>query len=233
MQTFPHSSFNTNFLFGCQTSQEIENKLLAMQSGDFKSQPSIKTPNESVPIIQSLSSQEPLDGELKSLKNDTPNIGTPELTLTEPTILFDSSSVQTPLCIIHDGSGQISMYRQLRSPDRSIFGFEDPDFLSPNLQTSSIEQMARRYVASLSPFEAPSLIMGGSSAHISPLDLSPERSSIPLLISSLTDPQAGPSVVSSPTKPYANFSTPASPFVGSSSSTLPSLTTTNLYPRAS
>lgn len=169
-----HSSFNTNFLFGCETLKELEENLLAMQSGEFKSQASSKAPNESIPITQSPSRQGPLDRELKILEKDTPDIGTPELTLTEPTILFDSSSVQTPLCIIHDDSGQISMYRQLRSPDRSILGFEDPDFLSPNLQTSSIEQMARRYVASLSPFEAPSLIMGGSLAHIFPPDPSPK-----------------------------------------------------------
>ena len=179
-QTFPHSSFNTNLLFNCETLQELEENLLAVLSREPKSKASIKTPNESIPITQSPSSQGSLDDEPKSLENSTQDIGTLEPTLTKPTILFHSSRVQIPLCVIHDGSGQTGIYRNLHSPDRSILGFDDPDFLSPILQTSSIEQMAGRYIASLSPFEAPSLIMGGSLTHISSLDPS-KRSSIPLL----------------------------------------------------
>lgn len=150
-----------------------------MLTREFESEASTKTPNESIHITQSLSSQGSPDDELKSLKNGTSDIGTLESQLAEPTILFDSSSVQTPLCIIHDGSGQTSMYRRLRAPDRSIFGFDDPDFLSPILQTSSIEQMAGRYVASLSLIEAPSLIMGGSLTHTSSLDPSQSSSISP------------------------------------------------------
>lgn len=165
-QAFPRSSLDHDILFNCETLQESEDKLLSMfdsQPRQTDSKANFQTPNESTPTTRPPSSQGFLGNHLGDFEDRSPQTHITKPTPTKPTILHASSRLQTPLCLIHDGSGQSSMYRQIRSPDRSILAFHDPDFLSPSPQTTSIEQMACRYVASLSPLETPSVIIGGSS----------------------------------------------------------------------
>lgn len=209
-QAFPRSALDHDLLFNCDTLRESEEKLLSMfdppQPGQTDSKATtIQTPNESTPTTRSSPSQEESLGnnDLGDFGDQYPQIHLEQPTPTKPTVLHASSGLQTPLCLIHDGSGQSSMYRQIRSPDRSILAFHDPDFLSPARQTTSIEQMARRYVASLSPLETPSLIIGGSSffpRFLSPLkkypiQTFPKESRSPRFYSDLTDSDNRPRLV--------------------------------------
>ncbi|KAK7978163.1 hypothetical protein PG988_005653 [Apiospora saccharicola] len=66
-----------------------------------------------------------------------------------PVTLNTSSGSEAPLCLFHDGSGQISMYARLRGHDRTTYAFFDPYFGSVKRPHRSIDDMAEDYVSSL------------------------------------------------------------------------------------
>ncbi|RGP61684.1 polyketide synthase [Fusarium sporotrichioides] len=66
-----------------------------------------------------------------------------------PVILHTSEGTRTPLCLFHDGSGQISMYKRIRDHDRSTYAFFDPKFEGFGKERSfylSVEDMTENYV---------------------------------------------------------------------------------------
>ncbi|KAK3680584.1 thioesterase domain-containing protein, partial [Podospora appendiculata] len=54
-----------------------------------------------------------------------------------------SNTPTTPLCLFHDGSGQVSMYARMRDHDRTTYGFFDPFFSTPQQRPHrSLHEMA-------------------------------------------------------------------------------------------
>ena len=88
-----------------------------------------------------------------------------------PVVLHVSYGGVTPLCLFHDGSGQVSMYARLRDHDRSAYAFFDPHFGSDKRPHSSIEQMTEYYVSLLSRSKLSPLIVSGKCGSRLLLDL--------------------------------------------------------------
>ncbi|KAM0344911.1 hypothetical protein ACHAPU_007044 [Fusarium lateritium] len=84
-----------------------------------------------------------------------------------PFTLHTADGPETPLCLFHDGSGQISMYKRLRGHDRTTHAFFDPHFRGfgeRRSSYSSVEQMAEDYVSMIisnPKRRSSSLILGG------------------------------------------------------------------------
>jgi iterative type I PKS product template protein len=78
-----------------------------------------------------------------------------------PVKLHHSSGHATPLCLFHDGSGQISMYSRLQGHDRSTYAFFDPQFGSDQRPLESVSQMAQHYVSKITKVEQDPIIVGG------------------------------------------------------------------------
>ncbi|KAF4332180.1 polyketide synthase [Fusarium beomiforme] len=67
-----------------------------------------------------------------------------------PVTLHLSDGMRTPLCLFHDGSGQVNMYKRLRGYDRTCYAFFDPHFgISGDKRVfySSVTEMAEHYVS--------------------------------------------------------------------------------------
>jgi hypothetical protein len=79
-----------------------------------------------------------------------------------PVVLHNSSNKRVPLCLFHDGSGQIDMYARLNGNDRITYAFMNPYFGSEQRAQHSLEGMAKQYVESLLSYTAQSsVILGG------------------------------------------------------------------------
>ncbi|RYP75913.1 hypothetical protein DL771_002177 [Monosporascus sp. 5C6A] len=84
-----------------------------------------------------------------------------------PATLHVSEGNQVPLCLFHDGSGQVGMYARLRGHDRTTYAFYNPYFGSSSdkrLFHRSVNQIAEHYVSAilLNPKHRSSpLILGG------------------------------------------------------------------------
>ncbi len=78
-----------------------------------------------------------------------------------PSLLHPSSNTNSPLYLIHDGSGRVNMYKKVLQPDRQVFGFFDPNFPRKSMEMASLEQMAAGYASCLSTSGAHDLIIGG------------------------------------------------------------------------
>lgn len=91
-----------------------------------------------------------------------------------PVTLHVSPGKEVPLCLFHDGSGQVGMYARLRDHDRSTYAFFDSHFGSDKRPHRSINQMAEHYVSLLSNSKQSPLIVGGESHFSLLLDLADE-----------------------------------------------------------
>lgn len=78
-----------------------------------------------------------------------------------PVALHKSHRETTPLCLFHDGSGQVTTYARLRGYDRDVFAFFDPSFGSTKKCYETIPQMAEHYVSLLSKSTHFPLMVGG------------------------------------------------------------------------
>lgn len=78
-----------------------------------------------------------------------------------PMQLQFSDSTESPIFLIHDGSGQASLYSRLQNLNRDVFAFSDPCFPRNASKITSLEQMAEDYASCVSKSESPSLIIGG------------------------------------------------------------------------
>jgi iterative type I PKS product template protein len=74
------------------------------------------------------------------------------------------ADMSTPLCLIHDGSGQVSMYARLHGHDRSTYAIFDPHFGSDNISFQSLSHMAEEYTSHLAQSRPNTpIIVGGKS----------------------------------------------------------------------
>ncbi|KAK6210644.1 Type I Iterative PKS [Pestalotiopsis sp. IQ-011] len=78
-----------------------------------------------------------------------------------PVKLHHSDGQRTPLCLFHDGSGQVSMYARLHDHDRTTYAFFDPQFASDQRPLASISQMAQHYISQIAKVEQAPIILGG------------------------------------------------------------------------
>ncbi|KAI0133794.1 thioesterase domain-containing protein [Xylariales sp. AK1849] len=77
-----------------------------------------------------------------------------------PAALHNSDGKETPLCLFHDGSGQVNMYARFQDHDRSLYAFSDPHFGSGK-RFHSVIQMAEFYASQLDKSRYSPLIVGG------------------------------------------------------------------------
>ena len=80
-----------------------------------------------------------------------------------PVSLKVSNMESTPLHLFHDGSGKVSFYKRLEDLGRSIYGFADPHFSTPEMRHESLVYMAADYISKLDDFHSRPLILGGKS----------------------------------------------------------------------
>lgn len=159
-RAFPGNDLNYSKLLHCGTLQDLEDTLLQILHGSSKRE-----------IVETTSSQHTVQSVENQISRPDPVSTTQggssqsqkarDLSEDNPVVVHDSHNKETPLCLIHDGSGHISMYARIRDSDRSIFAFFDPAIHRETTHASSLEQMAKRYTSRLSSSEVPSLIIGG------------------------------------------------------------------------
>lgn len=151
----------------CETLEELDNMLLSVIQPSDQPLPqasAVKAPSSISQLSSSESTQahtpaSSASSDISELSSDSRNL---------PVTLHTSKGTQTPLCLFHDGSGQISMYKRLRGHDRSVHAFFDPYFCNFEGRRSfysSVEQMAEDYVSMIiSNAKSPSspLILGGT-----------------------------------------------------------------------
>ncbi|KAF5020202.1 hypothetical protein F66182_7767 [Fusarium sp. NRRL 66182] len=131
----------------CETLEEMDNMLLSVLQPCTKQPHKAlvdKTDNSPTSTSQSVGTVTPT-----SSSSSNPSETLPD-SLTLPITLHVSEGSQTPLCLFHDGSGQIGMYKRLRAHDRTTYAFFDPKFEGYSGQRffySSVEQMAEDYVS--------------------------------------------------------------------------------------
>ncbi len=73
----------------------------------------------------------------------------PDAVQKNPVAMHISPREVAPLCLFHDGSGQVSMYMRPRGHDRSAYAFFDPHFGTEQRPHNSIDQMAKYYISLL------------------------------------------------------------------------------------
>ena len=156
-QAFPQSALADDTVAECDTIQELEDTLVS-QLGSKDSDSSLEL---RVPSPKSHATGLPngtAKGEQSVEAYDKEN----KRTETNPVPLnIRLNDGKTPLFCFHDGSGQVSMYKKLRNPDRNLYGFFDPDYATNNTRPTSLNQMAARYAALISKSESRSLILCG------------------------------------------------------------------------
>ena len=157
-QAFPGSTLDHNIMAECDTIQNFEDLLL-----------SLLVP-ASPGMVQEQNSDSLQTRTDYGLSNEVTNIKQGKdllhckLTMPQrnPVPLYTISDTKaTPLFCFHDGSGQISMYANIRNLGRSLWAFFDPDYTTENPRPANLSQMAARYATSISKSETPSLILGG------------------------------------------------------------------------
>lgn len=140
---FPEKDIDHTKLWECQSLGALK-ALLSMD--DKPNNTSVRaTPSES--------------GCATSTQKHSPTDDIEELKL-DATVIQRGPIVVPPLILFHDGSGQISMYKGLKSLGRMVYAFADPDFGSQN-SMASITDMAERYIAKLTSSKTFSVILGG------------------------------------------------------------------------
>lgn len=84
-----------------------------------------------------------------------------------PIQLHVGAGTEVPLCLFHDGSGQVGMYKRLHGHDRTTYAIFDPHFGNNSEKRQShcsINQMAEEYVAAIlsnPKHKSSPLILGG------------------------------------------------------------------------
>lgn len=149
-RTFPgQAGLDHNALSECDTLESLENTLASILQSSVEIASLVGAP-ESASQLDSCqptlvpSDYSPSDGLQKN-----------------PIVLHISHGEQAPLCLFHDGSGQVSMYARLRDHDRSAYAFFDPHFGSDKRPYCSINQMTKYYVSLLSRSNLSPLIVSG------------------------------------------------------------------------
>lgn len=145
---FPGKGIDQNDILACETLQALEDLLL------LKAEPG--KPNTAAQRSMDRVSAQDVHRTLA----DSLEVVTTSST-TNPRHLHALNSQNSPVFLIHDGSGQADVYSRIRNPQRDVFAFFDPEFPRQHSTIPSLEQMAERYVSCLSKSQTPSLIIGG------------------------------------------------------------------------
>lgn len=157
-QAFPGSTLDHDIMAKCDTIQSFQDILLArlvpVDHGILQEQ------NSDTLNARTDSGLSNVVANIKQAKD------LPKCELTGPQrnpvpLHTESNAKATPLFCFHDGSGQVSMYANIRNLGRTLWAFFDPDYTTKNPRPASLSQMAARYATSISKSETPSLILGG------------------------------------------------------------------------
>ncbi|KAK8134555.1 polyketide synthase [Apiospora sp. TS-2023a] len=142
-RTFPGQAgrLNHHVLSECETLEALEDLLSSILQGTSAAVGLGNTSLIEVPR-RVASSPVPAPGYNRPLADTSPVPNT-------PAILNSATGSEAPLCLFHDGSGQISMYARLRGHDRTTYAFFDPYFGSDKRPHRSINAMAEDYASSL------------------------------------------------------------------------------------
>ncbi|KAH6950062.1 beta-ketoacyl synthase [Fusarium avenaceum] len=151
----------------CETLEELDSMLLSVIQPSSQALPRQASAVKSPSSISQLSSSESTQAHTpaSSASSDISELSSDSRNL--PVTLHTSEGTQTPLCLFHDGSGQISMYKRLRGHDRTVHAFFDPYFCNFEGRRSfysSVEQMAEDYVSMIisnAKCRSSPLILGG------------------------------------------------------------------------
>jgi acyl carrier protein len=150
------STLDHRILYNCNTLQDVENAL--------KSSIQASSHQDMLEVIQ--------DVNLTASGQPTPALSDCS-TLDElprnPSPIHLSTKENTPLCLFHDGSGQVQIYGNLPKYERSTYAFFDPYFGLAYDQRPhcSVQKMAGHYVSLLTHMKNVPLIVGGTCSRIS------------------------------------------------------------------
>ena len=86
---------------------------------------------------------------------------TNERSVENPVNLHRSETGLMPLCLFHDGSGQVSMYSRLKNNDRDTYGMLDPYFGKETRPYNNLEKMTEGYITSILSTTNSPIIVGG------------------------------------------------------------------------
>ncbi|KAK3337599.1 hypothetical protein B0T19DRAFT_455496, partial [Cercophora scortea] len=163
-RTFPGQTstlLNHHALAECETLEALEDMLSSLLE--------VRLPEEaappSLPLIGDVSGRPQTNNNTTTASisplPDTTHNTLPAALHIAPSSL--SSPTTAPLCLFHDGSGQVSTYARLRNHDRSTYGFFDPYFSNPQQRPhNTLQQMAAYYITHLSHLKHTTpLILGG------------------------------------------------------------------------
>ena len=137
-RTFPSQAgrLNHHVLSDCETLEALEDLLSSILQG-----PSSAGLGTSLVKAPRRVASPPATG----YRQSAGTVAAPNL----PAMLNTLPGREAPLCLFHDGSGQISMYARLSGHDRTTYAFFDPYFGSDKRPHRSINEMAQHYVSSL------------------------------------------------------------------------------------
>ncbi|PCD27864.1 hypothetical protein FGRA07_03003 [Fusarium graminearum] len=139
----------------CETLQELNNMLSSVLQPSVKQRSASQaSSSKQTAVITPTSSESSVEGY------------SAHGSVVLPVALHTSEESRTPLCLFHDGSGQIGMYKRLQGHDRTTYAFFDPKFESSGEGRSfysSLEDMAEDYVSKILSTRPPisSLILCG------------------------------------------------------------------------
>lgn len=152
-EILPEADFDGSDLLQSETLKDIENLL------EYKMQPRQKYGSI---IRYHTPPQLPYHTDVQTMQMSFYDTGA-RVSSTNPLLLHASANTNLPLYLIHDGSGQVGMYAKVYQPDRNVWAYFDPDFRVKSLEITCLEDMAARYVYSLSSSRVHDLIIGGKS----------------------------------------------------------------------
>ncbi|KAF7508512.1 hypothetical protein GJ744_009225 [Endocarpon pusillum] len=135
---YPSHAVDHSRLAECETLLDIEQILMPLLDLSAKE---VQSTDGSTKFVD-ISSEATLSSQYShsNLAEDTQSV---------PVTLHVSENDETPLCLFHDGTGLVQMYRKLRGFDRSTYAFHDPHFVESAPAVSTLEQMAACYTLKL------------------------------------------------------------------------------------
>ncbi|KAM0229999.1 hypothetical protein ACHAPO_009551 [Fusarium lateritium] len=147
-RSFPgQNGLSHNALSECETLEEMDNMLLSVL------QPSTKKPHKTSIYESGNSGGSSSQSTGVITPASSPSSHSAEVfqdPLALPATLHVAEVSRTPLCLFHDGSGQIGMYKRLRAHDRTTYAFFDPKVEFYGEKRSfypSLVDMAQDYVS--------------------------------------------------------------------------------------
>lgn len=154
-KAFPGKTIDHRNLSNCKTIQALEDVLQTALA------PSSEAPASTFDGISAGLETDEQDKASMGLQHEREMVSS-ACTPDNPMEIQHSASEKTPVFLIHDGSGQVSMYvRMERTKDRKIYAFRDINGFSGVGKRRGLSVMASEYASSILTLETPSVILGG------------------------------------------------------------------------